>query len=221
MHSEHTPSFSVRELLAPFLSQKEQTFFKENNNKVTIHNFPQTGSLIVANHPTIDDSHIWRLEPKAIHAVHSDALKKTGVTPIDRMIALHYSRMIPVHSADNRQETYHDIVNLIEQGYAVIINPTGETSGNNDIPMTDKIKIGGIIRPWQLSNTDFNIFPAYVHISNITNNFRIAKGSDIHVEVTPDPLQVSDIFTKEGNVNQDIFATRLIESWQNLAEQIQ
>jgi len=217
MVDERNSQFYLRDLISPVISKKTETFFREQNINVAIQNFPKTPSLILANHPTIQDSHIWRLEPNAIHAVHAQALQKTGVTPIDRLIALNYSRMIPVFDGDDRQKTYEDIVMMLQKGYSVVVNPTGKTSGTNSIPQSDEIKIGAIIRPWQLSSTKLNIIPAYVQVDTISSDNTIAPGSNVSVAVDTSPLEVDSIFKDQGEIDRELFANQLIERWHNLA----
>lgn len=140
------------------------------------------GGLVVANHPTDIDSVFWRTVPDAFHLVHAEALSKTGISSVDRKIALHLSHMIPVYaeSSEARAQTYRDAAAAIRYGKLVVINPEGRTSWSNDVASVQQLKVGGIVRILEYAQLDYFI-PAWVDVNRELSATQQLNGATVRL----------------------------------------
>lgn len=201
--------------------RKTERFLQEHRLNVEVKNLPDYSCLIPATHPTIWDSVFWRKIPETYHAVQSWALKKTGIPRIDARLALDVSHMIPVYVGDRekRQETYRHMARLLDGGHKVVINPTGRTTGNNEIPQEGDIRVGGIIRVLQLAEQKI-IVPAVVKVEGeVRKDYTVEDGSSIQIIFAEKPLDLNGIDLESERVNDELLKSRIVESWHELSKE--
>lgn len=205
--------------LQAFLDQririKTEFFVADRGLTVEAADKPTVPCLIVANHPTIDDSMLWRTLGNVYHAVNSDSAKKTGIEPVDISI----TKMIPVYKGEKRKRTYDLISHFISSGNQIVLNPTGRTSGTNDVPKPEEVKLGAMWRSLQRLNERGRIvFPAFVKINGeIMPDGTVGSGSKVSIVFSKEPMDFSGI-----NFDQDApdsFAKEICDKWQELSGQ--
>ncbi len=211
-------SGSLEPIFQAWRDGKTERFLQNHRLNVEVTNRPDYPCLIIATHPTTWDSIFWRRIPRVYHAVHSEALKKTGIPRVDSWLALGLSRMVPVHtdSRERRQETYQHIASLLDRGNEVVINPTGRTTGSNQTPEEEELNVGGIIRVLQLTKQK-TVVPAVVRVTgNIKEDGTVEDGSSIQIIFAKEPLDLKDINLKAETVNDELLRSRIVESWNEL-----
>lgn len=194
---------------------KTELFVAGRELTVEVTNKPESPCLIVANHPTINDSMLWRTLGNVYHAVKSDSAKKTGIEPVDISI----TRMIPVYKGEKRRRTYSLISSFIANGNQVVLNPTGRTSGTNDVPQPEEIKLGAMWRSLQLlKEKERKVFVAYVRVNGkIEPDGTVGKGSRVSIIFDKEPMDLAGL-----DFNQDApdgFAKDICDKWQELSRQ--
>ena len=206
----------AEERLGFYREKKTLPFLEAHQINIDVEGLKPVKGLVVATHPTIWDSIFWRQAlPDAFHCVQAEALKKTGIPVIDAIIALYYSRMIPVYigNSGQRRNTYRMVRERMER-VPVIINPGGRTTCSNDIPSVGEIKVGGIIgimRLWQ----EKLIYPARVRVQGqILENGTVADGSRVKIRYGQ-PVDLSDI-NFEQQVDALSLAERIEKSWKGI-----
>ncbi len=210
----------LNEIVEERVRKRTSEFLAEKGILVEFVDPPVGVCLILATHPTVWDSVVWRCLPGTFHAVNSGALKRTGLPALDRQIALGISRMIPVNKNDpsKRRETYRDIAAKLDEGYRVVINPTGETATTNEIPNEDAVRIGGIIGSLRKSKVE-RVVPAVVWVlGEIERDGTIASGAKVKVFFGPN-LRIDDLNLRSDIVRGDELKTRLIGAWKSVVKE--
>ena len=195
---------------------KTDAFLKEHRINVNINNSPERG-LIVATHPTIWDSILWRKAlPKSYHAVGAPALKKTGIDWFDHEIANKISHMIPVYKGDERrQKTYEEIASLVRHN-PVVFNPTGFSSASNELNEVEMIKVGGIIKIWRETGGNLSLIPAVINIdTQIKQDGTLLDGSGVEIKVGS-PLKIEDIDFWAEHVDSNELKSRIYQAWKSI-----
>lgn len=207
-------NLGVSDFFKQRIETKTDQFLEARGIKVRLEGQVPKSGLVVANHPTHWDSIFLRKAvPGSYHAVNELALRKTGINPIDRWIALNASFMIPVYQGNrsSRQKTYYHVDSVLKKGRLIFFNPTGKSSYSNALPPREDIIVGGLIRIQQVARVE-SLYPAYVFVKGqILQDGSVEAGSEVLIKI-------GESFN--ASQNEESLRNSIYSSWEVLFEQL-
>lgn len=201
------------------LGIKITDYLQSHNLTVEIIGEPPKSALILSTHPTKQEGYVWRQIKKYLHAAKSAAIQSVPVEIIDSWVNIHLKRMIPVYKGDKkkREKTYVSIAKQLAFENTVILNPTGETSGTNDIPPAEDIQMG-TYRIIQHLPAGSPIVPAVVFVDGeISPEGTAEPGSTFRV-FFGEPYDFPDGYFN-GELAPEDFRQRVVDGWKKIADE--
>lgn len=227
-HENHPRSrrLSPDQIFQKWRQRKTSEFFREHNIDVKVFGTVPEQGLIVATHPTVDDTAVTRISlPKGMLLVNAPALEKTGVDTIDQLFSWYVSNMIPVYTDPaKRGTTYRRSADALHSGRPVVIAPTGTVTGSEAIPTADQLKMNGTMRILQEAGDQRHIIPMVRHVPQAsidTATGRILPNAHVSVYFG-EPVAVPKALF-EPNLDWDAvaqeFARQVVAGWERAVQQ--